>query len=168
MNSMLGHVVEICLVIPTHRIFCVLATFGLLCFMIASSQKCHAYQIYDRKSCAPPTPSHLVIVVGPFAKWGIDFMTYNPHLVRGHGYIIVVVEYFTKWVKLMPTYNNTGEKNALLLFNHVIVRFGVPRVIVIEHGNHFSNQMMSKLIAKLGFHHKSQLPTTHRQMGKSK
>ena len=51
----------------------------------------------------PPIPLHPVITVGPFVMWGIDFMTCNPHSVVGHAYIIVVVDYFTKWAKEMPT-----------------------------------------------------------------
>ena len=39
---------------------------------------------------------HPVITVGPFAKWGINFMMCNPHSARGHAYIIVAMEYFTK------------------------------------------------------------------------
>eukprot|EP00253_Pinus_taeda_P012155 PITA_12155 len=73
-------------------------------YCILAIQKCHAYQIYNCKQRTPPTPLHQVIIVGPFAKWGIGFMTCNPHSSRGHSYIIVVVDYFTKWAKEMPTY----------------------------------------------------------------
>ena len=69
---------------------------------------------------------HLVITVGPFAKWGIDFMTYNPRSSGGHGYIIVIVDYINKWVEVMPTFNNKGKTPALFFFNHVISQFGVP------------------------------------------
>ena len=34
-------------------------------------------------------PLYLVITVGPFAKWGINFMTCNPHSTGGHVYIII-------------------------------------------------------------------------------
>eukprot|EP00253_Pinus_taeda_P002720 PITA_02720 len=46
---------------------------------------CHECQIYHQKMHAPPTPLHLVVTVRPFAKWGIDYMTYNPRSSRGHG-----------------------------------------------------------------------------------
>eukprot|EP00253_Pinus_taeda_P030407 PITA_30407 len=52
---------------------------------------------------APPAPLHPIVTVGPFAKWGIDYMTCNPRSAGGHGYIIVVVDYFTKWAEAMPT-----------------------------------------------------------------
>ena len=50
----------------------------------------------------------------------------NPTSVEGHGYIIVAVDYFTKWDKAMPTYLEAGKTAALFLFNHIIARFGVP------------------------------------------
>ena len=41
-----------------------------------------------------PAPLHPIIVVGPFAKWGIEFMHCKPTSVGGHGYIIVAVWLF--------------------------------------------------------------------------
>ena len=86
---------------------------------------------------APPTPLHPIIFFGPFPKWGIDFITCNPHLVGGHGYIILAVEYFTKWAEAMPTFAVDGKTAATFVFNHVISRFGVPQAIVTDHGIHF-------------------------------
>ena len=66
----------------------------------------------------------------------------NPTSTGGHGYIIVAVDYFTKWAEAMPTYVEDGNTVALFLFNHVISSFGVPQSIVIDHGSHFRNRMM--------------------------
>jgi hypothetical protein len=58
----------------------------------------------------------------------------------------------------MPTFLNDGHTTTLFNFNHIITRFGVPQSIVIDHGSHFQNQMMSELHVKLGFcHEKSSL-----------
>jgi hypothetical protein len=125
---------------------------------IIAIQKCHAYQTYNQKIWSHPTPLHPVVLVGPFAKWGIDFMTCNPHSAGGHGYIIVVVDYFMKWAEAMPTFDNTRKTAKLFLFNHVIARFGVPQAIVTDHGSHFRNFMMSKLTEKLGLLHDNSTP----------
>eukprot|EP00253_Pinus_taeda_P004230 PITA_04230 len=85
-------------------------------------------------------------------------MTCNPTTARGHGYIIVAVDYFTKWAEAMPTLNNNGETATLFLFNHVVSRFGVPQAIVIDHGSHCRNHMMVELAAKLGLSHNSSIP----------
>jgi hypothetical protein len=96
-----------------------------------------------------------VVFVGPFAKWGINFITCHPHSAGGHGYIIVAVDYFTKWVEVMPTFDNTGRTASLFIFNHVIARFCVPRAIVTDHGSHFRNFMMYELTENLGFRHEN-------------
>jgi hypothetical protein len=64
-------------------------------------------------------PAHvfLVITIVPFTKWGVDFMKCHPPLNRGHHYIIVVVDYFTKWAEAMPTFSRDGETAALFIFN---------------------------------------------------
>ncbi len=121
-------------------------------------RSCHAYQIFDSKTRRPPASLHPVEVVGSFAKWGIDFMTCNLTSDGDHAYIIVIVDYFTKWTEAVPTLNNSGETAALFFFNHVVSRFGVPQAIVTNHGSHFCNHMMVDLAAKLGLSHDSSTP----------
>ena len=104
-----------------------------------------------KKMHAHPAPLHPVISIGPFAKWGIDFVTCNPTAVDGHNYIVVAVDYFTKWAEAIPTFRADGETVALFLFNQVICRFNVPLSIFIDHGSHFQNHMMKELTSMLGF-----------------
>jgi len=85
-------------------------------------------------------------------------MTCKPTWAGGHGYIIVAMDYFTKWAETMPTLNNSGETNVLFFFNHVVARFGVLQAIVTDHGSHFHNHMMIELNAKLGLSHDSSTP----------
>ena len=51
----------------------------------------------------------------------------------------------------MPTFKADGETIAFFVFNQIIARFGIPKVIVIDHGSHFQNNMMTKLTTMLGF-----------------
>ena len=46
---------------------------------------------------ANPAPLHPVVTIGLFSKWAIDYMTIKPPSSHGHHYIIIEVEYFTKW-----------------------------------------------------------------------
>ena len=61
-----------------------------------------------------------MVVIGPFSKWGINFMTYNPTLAKGHGYIIMTIDYFTKWVEAIPIFLDDGKKTTLFMFNYII------------------------------------------------
>jgi hypothetical protein len=60
-----------------------------------------------------------------------------PNFILGHRYIIVVVDYFIKWVEAMPTFANDGETIKHFMFNQAIARFIVPREIATYHGSHF-------------------------------
>ena len=101
---------------------------------------------------------HPVVAVGPFSKWGINFVHCQPTSAGGHGYIIVAIDYFKKWVDVMPTYVEDGKTTTLFLFNCIIARFRIPRAIVTNHGSHFQNKMMAELSVKLGFHHNNSTP----------
>ena len=106
--------------------------------------------LYPKKH-THPNSLHPVIVTGTFSKCGADFMCCNPTSAGGHGYIIVAIDYFTKWAESMPTYAEYGNISTFFLFNHIIAIFGVSQSIVTDHGSHFRNQMMEELSAKLGF-----------------
>ena len=104
---------------------------------ITAVRKCHNCQVFDRKMRAPHAPLHPIIAVGPFAKWGIDFITCNPHSAGRHAYIILAVDYFNKWAEAMPTFEADGKTAAIFVFNNIIARFGVPQAIITDHGRHF-------------------------------
>jgi hypothetical protein len=98
-----------------------------------------------------PVPMFLVIVIGPFTKWGIDFTTCHLFLAKRNHYIIIAIDYFNKWVEAMLTFNNDKETNALFAFNQIVANFGILKEIVTDHGNHFQKKMMPELTSKLGF-----------------
>jgi hypothetical protein len=109
-------------------------------------KKCHSCQIFSQKMRGHPSPMFSVICVGPFTEWVIDFTTCHPDSARGHRYIIVVVDYFTKWIVAMLAFSNEGETYVLFIFNKIILKD-----IVTDHGSHFQNKMMTELTSKLGF-----------------
>eukprot|EP00253_Pinus_taeda_P022999 PITA_22999 len=79
---------------------------------------------------APPAPLHPIIVIGPFAKWGIDFITCNPHSAGGHAYIILAVDYFTKWAERFGRIEpQSKHQQVSLLF---IFFYGLEAVLPIE------------------------------------
>jgi hypothetical protein len=58
----------------------------------------------------------------------------------------------------MPIFLNGGKIATLFMINHISTRFGVPQVIVTDHGTLFLNHMMVELSTKLGFHHENASP----------
>ena len=51
----------------------------------------------------------------------------------------------------MPNFKADGETIAFFIFNQIIAQFGIPKVIVTDHGIHFQNNMMMELTTMLGF-----------------
>ena len=124
----------------------------------------HPCQLYTRNMRSHLASLFPIISVGPFMKWGIDYVTCNPTSAGGHKYIIVPVDYFTKWEEAMPTFKDDRETAAFFVFNQIIARFSIPKVIVTDHGSHFQNSMMMKLTTILGFrrkHSSSYYPKTN-------
>lgn len=112
-------------------------------------------------------PLHPVVSVGPFSKWGIDFTTCKPPSAAIHNYIIVDIDYFTKWAEAMPTYINDSKTATLFIFNHIIARFGVSHSIFTDHGSHFCGIMMIELATLLHFaqeHSSPYYPQANRQV----
>ena len=80
-------------------------------------------------------------------------MTINPVSANGNKYIIMAVDYFTKWEEAMPTFDCKAETTARFLFNHVISRFGVPKQLVSDHWAHFQDAIWAELSTMLKFKH---------------
>ena len=82
-------------------------------------------------------PLHPIITVGPFTKWGLDFIDCSPASAGGHHHIIVVVDYFTKWDEAKPTVKYDSETAAHFVFNQIITRFRILKELVTDHGSNF-------------------------------
>ncbi|GKV39547.1 hypothetical protein SLEP1_g47305 [Rubroshorea leprosula] len=73
----------------------------------------------------------------PFAQWGVDLL--GP-FVKGKGgctYLVVAVDYFTKWIKAKPLSTTTEKKVEEFLFNSILCRFGIPKRIIAHNGLQF-------------------------------
>ena len=106
-------------------------------YCIEVVNKCHPFQVFTRKMPSHQAPLHLVIIVGPFTKWGVDFVDCNPTSAGGDQQIIMAVDYFTNWAEAMPIVKSDGKTTSFFIFNQIIVRFGILSEIITDHGSHF-------------------------------
>ena len=65
-----------------------------------------------------------------------------------HGYIwiLVATEYFTKWAEAVPLCKATGGAVANFIKENIIVRFGVPHIIISNNGTPFVNGEVRKML----------------------
>ncbi|KAL1223233.1 putative mitochondrial protein [Cardamine amara subsp. amara] len=103
-------------------------------------------------------PRNPILEVEIFDVWGIDFMgPFNPPSY-GNSYILVAVDYVSKWVEAIASPTNDA-KVVLKMFKTIIFpRFGVPRVVISDGGSHFINKVFENLLRKHGVKHKVATP----------
>ncbi|GJZ60318.1 reverse transcriptase domain-containing protein [Tanacetum coccineum] len=87
-----------------------------------------------------------------FDVWGIDFMGPFPSS-RENKYILVAVDYLSKWVeaKAFPT---NDARVVVKFLKSLFARFGTPRAIISDRGTHFCNDKFAKVMSKYGVTHR--------------
>ncbi|GKA29434.1 reverse transcriptase domain-containing protein [Tanacetum coccineum] len=97
-------------------------------------------------------PQNSIQVCEIFDVWGIDFMGPFPSS-RGNKYILVVVDYLSKWVEAKALLTNDAQVVCKFL-KSLFARFGAPRAIISDRGTHFCNDQFAKVMLKYGVTHR--------------
>ncbi|GJT82715.1 reverse transcriptase domain-containing protein [Tanacetum coccineum] len=97
-------------------------------------------------------PQNAIQVCEIFDVWGIDFMGPFPSS-RGNKYILVAVDYLSKWVeaKALPT---NDARVVVKFLKSLFARFGTPRAIISDRGTYFCNDQFAKVMLKYGVTHR--------------
>ena len=98
----------------------------------------------------PLTP---ILIIEIFYCWGIDFMGPFPPSC-GYPYILLSVDYVSKWVEAIPTRTNDHKVVLKFIKEHIFSRFGTPRAIISDGGLHFCNRSFENILKKYGVTHK--------------
>ncbi|CAN6560271.1 unnamed protein product [Malus baccata var. baccata] len=98
-----------------------------------------------------------ILNVEIFDVWGIDFMGPFPSSY-GFTYILLAVDYVSKWVEAKATRTNDSKVVADFIRTNIFARFGMPRVIISDGGTHFCNRTIDALLRKYSVTHKVSTP----------
>ncbi|KAM2301651.1 hypothetical protein ACFX1S_032546 [Malus domestica] len=123
-------------------------TFCLTC------DRCQRTGNIGQKDQMPQVP---IFVVEIFDVWGIDFMGPFPSSF-GFTYILLAVDYVSKWVEAKPTRTNDSKVEADFVKTNIFSRFGMPRVLISDGGSHFCNRTIEALLKKYHVTHKVSTP----------
>nr|CAD2200431.1 unnamed protein product [Meloidogyne enterolobii] len=93
----------------------------------------------------------------PFDRINIDLLGPIQKSLRGHQYIFVAVDSFSKWAMAVPIRNQTASTIADIFFKEIVCRFGIPSLIITDQGTQFMSSTFQDLAKSLNFRHQ---PTT--------
>ena len=90
---------------------------------------------------------HPIIKPWPFRGWGLDFIgQIHPPSSKGHRFVLVAMDYFTKWTKAVPLKNMTHKEIIEFITEHIIHRFGIPQTLTINQGTSFVSKEMREFV----------------------
>ena len=101
-------------------------------------------------------PMRTILEVDLFDLWGVDFIGPFPSSFNNL-YILLVVDYVSKWVEAIPTRTNDASVVVKFLRSHIFTRFGTPRALITDGGTHLCNKLVDKVLQKYGVRHRTLL-----------
>ncbi|XP_073061835.1 uncharacterized protein [Primulina eburnea] len=117
-------------------------------------ENCQKLGAISKRNMMPLNP---IIEIEFFDCWGIDFMGPFPPSF-GYLYILVAVDYVSKWIEAIPCRTNDHKIVIKFLKENIFSRFGIHRAMISDGGTHFVNKPFASLMKKYGITHKVTTP----------
>jgi len=122
-------------------------------------RKCHKFQLYADNVNVSPANLNVLTAPWTFSMWGIDIIgAIEPKAANGHRFILVAIDYFTKWVEATSYVSVTSKVIAKFIRRELICRYGLPSRIITDNGTNLNNKVMTELCEEFKIHHHNSSP----------
>jgi hypothetical protein len=112
---------------------------------------CQDYQKFGNIQRVPASALNPIIEPWPFRGWGIDLIgQINPPSSKGHKFVLLATDYFTKWVEEIPLKKVTSKNLVEFVKEHIIYRFGIPQTITTDQGAQFVSLEFREFAESMG------------------
>lgn len=81
------------------------------------------------------------LVGAPLERVAMDILGPLPETSKGNKYILVIGDYFTKWIEVFPMADQETRTIASIFINKFVSRFGVPHQLHTDQGRQFESKM---------------------------
>ena len=100
----------------------------------------------SRKGAGKAACPHLypIPVGGPFQCVGADVLQL-PRTVNANRYVVVIMDYLTKWPEAFATADQTAETIARLFVEQIVCRHGIPQELLSDRGPNFLSTLMQEV-----------------------
>ncbi|XP_052117555.1 uncharacterized protein LOC127747557 [Arachis duranensis] len=99
---------------------------------------------------APASELSLLTSSRPFSQWGVDLLGPFPVGPGQVKYLIVAIDYYTKWIEAEPLASISSSNCKKFMWRQVITRFGIPEVVISDNGTQFIDKKFTEFLNGLG------------------
>ena len=122
-------------------------------------RKCHKSQTFADNVNAPPVLFNILEAPWPFLMWGRDVIgAIEPKASNGHHFILVAIDYFTKWVEVALYASVTRSVVIKFTKKEIICRYGLPMKIITNNSTNLNNKMMKEMCEDFKIQHRNSTP----------
>ena len=122
-------------------------------------RKCHKCQAFADNVNALPMPLNVLAAPWPFSMWGIDVIgAIKPKASKEHHFILVAIDYFTKWVEAASYSSVTRSMVVKFIKKEIICWYGLPRKIIAINATNLNNKMMKEMCEDFKIQHHNSMP----------
>ena len=112
--------------------------------------------VEQRKSNLRAYLHPLEAATAPFEVIGIDFLgPLKPSSSFGNNHVLVITDYFTKWVEAVPLPDQTALTTCKALMNTIILKHGPPKILISDRGSNFTSGLFKEICKALNIKHKT-------------
>nr|GFA69602.1 reverse transcriptase domain-containing protein [Tanacetum cinerariifolium] len=112
-------------------------------------RKCNDCQIHRPVTRHPQQSLSLITAPWPFYKWGIDIACPFPEGPGKVKFLIVAMDYFTKWIEAKAVATITGGQVKKFVWDNIVCRFGIPGEIISDNSKQFADNPFKDWCDKL-------------------
>ncbi|KAG2190954.1 hypothetical protein INT47_005642 [Mucor saturninus] len=117
-------------------------------------QNCEACQFRSKKMVHRSEPAHPIPTPHiPFYMVGCDAVGPIPTSKNGHRYILVAVDYLTRWPIAEAVQEVNEQTTAQFLFKQIVTQYGVPSYLLTDRGSNFTSGFVRSFLSQLGCRH---------------
>jgi ribonuclease HI len=113
-------------------------------------QKCENCQKCARDQKPPSSLTQLIQPTWPLQRWGLDLLGSLPPAQGNLRYVVVAVEYFSKWIEAKPLATITSVTVQKSFWQNIVCRFGVPKTITVDNGTQFDAEAFKEFCDQIG------------------
>ncbi|XP_059658574.1 uncharacterized protein LOC132304891 [Cornus florida] len=102
------------------------------------AKRCQACQTHGPIQNVPAKELQIIVKLWPFRGWGLNLIgKVNPPSSEGHHWVIVAIDYFTKWVEAKACKTIDLQTVINFMEQHIVHRFGIPEKFISDNATVF-------------------------------